>query len=170
MSMSRPSLQLTHRQFKHCELRDSGLSMILGTYYSVGWTFYDWERKDVPLRIEIKLECITENQIEIRVIVHGDNSSLVPEVQIIDLGLSTVVGTYYSVGWKFYDWERKCVPLRIEIKLECIAENQVQIVRRDNGLKEDVPTKNLVEHVRDLLSDIHKTMFNAAEEKIERCL
>ncbi|KAK8956757.1 hypothetical protein KSP39_PZI000042 [Platanthera zijinensis] len=26
--------------------------------YSVGWKFYAWERKDVPLRIEIKLKCI----------------------------------------------------------------------------------------------------------------
>ncbi|KAK8961125.1 hypothetical protein KSP40_PGU018603 [Platanthera guangdongensis] len=74
----------------------------------------------------------------------------------------------YSVAWKFYDWERKGVPLRIEIKPECMAENQVQIVRRDNRLKEDVPMKNLVEHVRDLLSDIHKTMFNVAKK--ERCL
>ncbi|KAK8956756.1 hypothetical protein KSP39_PZI000043 [Platanthera zijinensis] len=31
----------------------------------------------------------------------------------------------YSVGWKFYNWERKGVPLRIEIMPECIAENQI---------------------------------------------
>ncbi|KAK8961123.1 hypothetical protein KSP40_PGU018605 [Platanthera guangdongensis] len=49
-------------------------------------------------------------------------------------------------------------------------EALVQIVRRDNRLKEDVPMKNLVEHVRDLLSDIHKTMFNVAKEKRDACI
>ncbi|KAK8968989.1 hypothetical protein KSP40_PGU007890 [Platanthera guangdongensis] len=75
----------------------------------------------------------------------------------------------YSLGWKYSCWEMKGIPLIIEIGPEDIAKNQVQIIRRDNGSKIDVPIANLVEHVRDLLSNIHESMFNAAKVKRDAC-
>ncbi|KAK8946432.1 hypothetical protein KSP39_PZI006666 [Platanthera zijinensis] len=75
----------------------------------------------------------------------------------------------YSPGWKYSHWEMKGVPLRIEIGPKDIDKNQVRIVRRDNGSKADVPTTNLVEHVRDLLSNIHESLFNTAKVKSDAC-
>lgn len=75
----------------------------------------------------------------------------------------------YSPGWKYSKWEMNGVPLRIEIGPKDIAKNQVRIVRRDNGSKADIPTSNLVEHVRDLLSSIHENLFNVAKVKRDSC-
>ncbi|KAK8947116.1 hypothetical protein KSP39_PZI006746 [Platanthera zijinensis] len=74
-----------------------------------------------------------------------------------------------SPGRKYNDWEMKGVPLRIEIGQDEIDGNQVLIVRRDNGSKVNVPTENMVEHVRDSLSNIHESLFNAAKVKRDAC-
>lgn len=76
----------------------------------------------------------------------------------------------YSPGWKYSNWEMKGVPLRIEIGPKDILKNQVRVVRRDDGSKADIPMASLVEHVQDLLSNIHKSMFNAAKEKRDACI
>ncbi|KAF3518029.1 hypothetical protein DY000_02061963 [Brassica cretica] len=55
----------------------------------------------------------------------------------------------YSPKWKYSHWEMKGVPLRIEIGPRDLAKDQVRTVRRDNGVKADVPRGGLVEHTWD---------------------
>ncbi|KAJ6798553.1 proline--tRNA ligase, cytoplasmic isoform X1 [Iris pallida] len=76
----------------------------------------------------------------------------------------------YSPGWKYSHWEMKGVPLRIEIGPKDLANNQVRVVRRDNGSKKDIPMENLVEQVKEILSDIQESLFNAAKQKREACI
>ncbi|KAI4378233.1 hypothetical protein MLD38_015742 [Melastoma candidum] len=76
----------------------------------------------------------------------------------------------YSPGWKYSNWELKGVPLRIEIGPKDFANNQVRAVRRDNSAKCDIPQANLVEKVKELLDDIQKSLFNAAQEKRDACV
>ncbi|KAI3910335.1 hypothetical protein MKW92_033058 [Papaver armeniacum] len=61
----------------------------------------------------------------------------------------------YSPGWKYSDWELKGVPLRIEIGPKDMAKNQVRVVRRDNGEKEDITRTNLQK--RDACITVAKT-------------
>ncbi|KAG0497256.1 hypothetical protein HPP92_001947 [Vanilla planifolia] len=76
----------------------------------------------------------------------------------------------YSPGWKYSNWEMKGVPLRIEIGPKDIANEQVRVVRRDNGAKSDVQVASLVEQVTDMLSNIQESLFNAAKAKRDSCL
>ncbi|XP_020523238.1 proline--tRNA ligase, cytoplasmic isoform X3 [Amborella trichopoda] len=76
----------------------------------------------------------------------------------------------YSPGWKYSDWELKGVPLRIEIGPKDIAKKQVRIVRRDNSVKKDIPSDNLVESVREVLESIQESMFKTAKEKRDACI
>ncbi|KAM0954599.1 putative proline--tRNA ligase [Dioscorea sansibarensis] len=76
----------------------------------------------------------------------------------------------YSPGWKYSHWEMKGVPLRIEIGPKDIANKQVRVVRRDNGAKVDIPVVGLVEQVKDILSSIQESLFNAAKEKRDACI
>lgn len=76
----------------------------------------------------------------------------------------------YSPGWKYSHWELKGVPLRIEIGPKDLANNQVRVVRRDNGTKKDIPMAELVEQVKQLLSDIQQSLFNAAKQKRDACI
>jgi len=57
-------------------------------------------------------------------------------------------------GSKYYYWERKGVPLRIEIGPEDLAKNQVTAVLRDTGEKKAVPKSALKAKVKQMLVEI----------------
>ncbi|CAF2060035.1 unnamed protein product [Brassica oleracea] len=76
----------------------------------------------------------------------------------------------YSPGWKYSNWEMKGVPLRIEIGPRDLENDQVRTVRRDNGVKEDIPRGSLVEHVKELLEKIQQNMYEVARQKREACV
>jgi prolyl-tRNA synthetase len=46
----------------------------------------------------------------------------------------------------------------------------VRIVRRDNGAKADIPSTDLVEHVRMLLDEIQDGLFETAKQKRDACI
>lgn len=43
-------------------------------------------------------------------------------------------------------------------------------MRRDNGVKEDIPRDSLVEHVKELLEKIQLNMYEVAKQKREACV
>merc|ERR1719412_2932060 len=51
----------------------------------------------------------------------------------------------YSPGWKFNHWELKGVPIRMEVGPRDVKNNQVVLVRRDNGQKIIEKTDGLVQ-------------------------
>ncbi|MFA5047509.1 MAG: proline--tRNA ligase [Patescibacteria group bacterium] len=65
-------------------------------------------------------------------------------------------------GVKFYDWEKKGVPLRIEIGPKDVEKNQAVLVRRDNGEKSQVASVKISQSVTDLLVDIQKSLYEKA--------
>jgi len=68
----------------------------------------------------------------------------------------------YTPGWKFYDWEQKGIPLRIEMGPRDLEKKQVVLVRRDTGEKIPVSTEGLMDRVRSVLDAIQKTLFEKA--------
>jgi len=72
--------------------------------------------------------------------------------------------TEITPGVKFYDWEMKGVPIRIEVGEKEIDENGITIVRRDNGEREFVKRENVIERIRELLEEITENMRKRAEE------
>jgi prolyl-tRNA synthetase len=73
-----------------------------------------------------------------------------------------------SAGRKFYDWEIKGVPVRIEIGPKDIAQEQVTLVRRDTGLKRSVPIVSVARELQDTFADIEKTLLARATEMLEK--
>lgn len=57
-------------------------------------------------------------------------------------------------GRKFYHWERRGVPLRLEIGPEDVEKDQVTAVRRDTGERQAIPRNALRNKVRELLETI----------------
>lgn len=47
---------------------------------------------------------------------------------------------------------------------------QVRVVRRDNGVKMDIPMHSLVEQVKEILFNIQESLFNAAKQKRDVCI
>ena len=129
--------------------------------------------------------------------IHGDNRGLIlpPEIAPIQVVIIPIIGgdknlilreakkiknelkdfrvylddrDNYTPGYKFYDWELKGVPLRIEVGPKDIKNEQVVLVRRDTGVKTSVPRNEMIKKVGETLNDIQKKMILKAGEEMEK--
>ncbi len=68
-------------------------------------------------------------------------------------------------GPKFFEWEKKGVPLRLEIGPAEVEEKQILVVRRDGGNKSLVDEKKVeAKFIRKILDNIQKEIFNKAKK------
>ena len=67
-------------------------------------------------------------------------------------------------GSKYYDWEIKGVPLRLEIGARDMENGVVAFARRDNGEKGSISAEDVVPGVRMILDDISESMLARAQE------
>jgi prolyl-tRNA synthetase len=65
-------------------------------------------------------------------------------------------------GPRFFEWEKKGVPLRIEVGPKDIDSKSVVTVRRDTGDKEVVVENMINKRVKDLLEDIQDSLYQKA--------
>ena len=70
-------------------------------------------------------------------------------------------------GAKYYHWELKGIPLRLEIGPRDLDANQAVLVRRDTRAKQTVSLDTLGEEVADLLLAMQGDMLAAARERRE---
>ncbi len=65
-------------------------------------------------------------------------------------------------GWKFAEYEKKGVPVRIALGLRDLENHTVEIARRDTREKMSFPDADLTERVEKLLADIQDAMYQKA--------
>jgi prolyl-tRNA synthetase len=71
-------------------------------------------------------------------------------------------------GFKYFEWERKGVPLRIEVGPKDIQKQSVVIVERASGVKEFIANIDVASHVKKTLESIQKTLFeNSRKLRLE---
>ena len=80
------------------------------------------------------------------------------------IGFKIDVRDQYSPGWKFNDWEKRGVPLRIEVGPKDLEKNQVVLARRDNGQKSPASQEDLAQTVLNTLETIQKSLFERARD------
>ncbi|MBD3351159.1 MAG: proline--tRNA ligase [Candidatus Lokiarchaeota archaeon] len=80
-----------------------------------------------------------------------------------------------SPGAKFYHWEQKGIPLRIEVGPRDLKKNQMVTVRRDNREKQFISLDNIKETgdrikkiLNDLNDDLRKSLASNTREAISR--
>jgi prolyl-tRNA synthetase len=73
----------------------------------------------------------------------------------------------YTSGWKFNEWEMKGVPLRLNVGLRDIKENQVELIRRDTKERFYVTEKELVNQTLSTLENIQSNMFDRAKSHLQ---
>lgn len=66
-------------------------------------------------------------------------------------------------GWKFAEWEKKGVPLRLTFGARDLEKGLVEVARRDTSEKSNHTLDNLVATIEHLLEDIQQNMFNKAK-------
>ncbi len=65
-------------------------------------------------------------------------------------------------GWKFAEYEKKGVPVRIALGLRDLDNQTIEIARRDTREKMSVPEEGLNERIEKLLADIQESMYRKA--------
>jgi prolyl-tRNA synthetase len=73
----------------------------------------------------------------------------------------------YTSGWKFNDWEMKGVPLRANIGLRDIQENQVELIRRDTKERFYVKENELVNQTLSILQKIQSNLLDGAKRQLQ---
>ncbi len=70
-------------------------------------------------------------------------------------------------GWKFNEWELKGIPIRLEIGPRDVAKDQVTLVRRDTGERQDIPIASLQTAIPEILDEIQANLFATAKRMLE---
>lgn len=96
--------------------------------------------------IDAKAEAIAENLRKLGISVKYDNAD------------------NRRPGFKFADYELKGVPVRLVIGARDLENGTVELMRRDTLEKETLPLEGIEEHVRTLLEDIQKNIFEKARK------
>jgi prolyl-tRNA synthetase len=130
---------------------------------------------DRGLRIPPKLAPIEAVFVPI---VRGDNTGAVEKSHEIAAALRAqgyrvrVDDRDQTPGWKYAEWEMRGVPLRIEIGPRDLENGAATVVRRDkqkgeDGAKLSVPFGELGTRLRDLLDEVHRSLFEQAKAFLE---
>jgi prolyl-tRNA synthetase len=70
-------------------------------------------------------------------------------------------------GEKYYEWEKKGVPVRIEVGPKDLQRGAVVLVRRDTGIKELCPVSKVRQRVEEMMKDMQASLFSAAFKRRE---
>lgn len=70
-------------------------------------------------------------------------------------------------GAKFYHWELRGVPVRLEFGARDAKAQQVILVDRLTGTKHTVPFAQLTERVRTLLQEVQQGLFERAQKRVQ---
>ncbi len=119
--------------------------------------------KITPIQVVIIPVFATENREQ----VVGKAMECKKELEKENIPVEVDDREYETVGSKFNEWEKKGIPVRIEIGTKEIEENKATLVSRINSEKTQVSTEHLVDEVKKLLENIQKELFNRAKERLE---
>ncbi len=68
----------------------------------------------------------------------------------------------YRPGWKFNEWEKQGVPIRIEMGPKDLESGEVVLVRRDTGEKERISQDRITEETETRLTAMQQSLFDTA--------
>ena len=68
----------------------------------------------------------------------------------------------YTPGWKFNEWERAGVPIRVEVGPRDLRQGEAVLVRRDTGEKITGSEEGFKERAAALLGDIQRALYERA--------
>jgi prolyl-tRNA synthetase len=69
----------------------------------------------------------------------------------------------YRPGWKFNEWEKRGVPLRLEMGPKDLQNESAVLVRRDTGEKRVIKQADLTKEIRQALDTMQSDLFNRAK-------
>jgi prolyl-tRNA synthetase len=72
-----------------------------------------------------------------------------------------------SPGAKFFHWERRGVPVVLELGPRDLASGNIVLKRRDTGTKEPLPQGDLAAKLPAVLAEMQKAMYDSAKQRLK---
>lgn len=107
-----------------------------------------------------------ENKATILAFANDVREKLIADNELGDFENVLIDTTDKRPGEKHYYWERRGVPIRIEIGERDIAEAAVVAARRDTSEKSKISIDSLVIDIKNLLVEIQNNLFNKAKNRV----
>jgi len=85
-----------------------------------------------------------------------------------DVGAKVDAREGQSPGAKFFHWERRGVPIVLELGPRDLASNNVVLKRRDTGTKEVAPQAGLADRITNTLDQMQKDLYAAAKQRLNQ--
>jgi prolyl-tRNA synthetase len=105
---------------------------------------------------------------------NSDNDFLLQSVRDLSQQLTTAgvrvhvdEGMEETPGSKFYNWELKGVPVRIELGMRDLEKGMCVVVDRVESLKKEVSLVSSCTYVQELLSSIQRALFVQAQDRLQ---
>jgi prolyl-tRNA synthetase len=73
----------------------------------------------------------------------------------------------YKPGFKYFHWEQRGVPVRLEIGPRDLAKNQAVLVRRDSGDKQSAPLDGLPDQIVELMDQMQRDLLARARKRLQ---
>lgn len=110
--------------------------------------------------------------IEVVIIPINNDEKLLKEVARIESLLEKSVRVFVDnrdarFGEKHYAWEKRGVPIRIEIGPRDVEDSQVVVIRRDQEGKNPVNVDQLERFISDTIAGIQDSLFEKSKTRIE---
>ncbi len=114
--------------------------------------------------------------IQVMIIPIGDDDEVEKQTkeikkQLEDNEISVEIdNSEKRLGEKFYFWEMKGIPLRIELGKKELIENKLTIFRRDKGEKESIKISDLLKYIEKTSKEIDENLTKQANKLFENNL
>ena len=72
-----------------------------------------------------------------------------------------------SPGAKFFHWERRGVPVVLELGPRDLSSGKIVVKRRDTGTKEPVPQGELLDKLTDVLDRMQTDLYNTVKQRLK---
>ncbi len=83
-----------------------------------------------------------------------------------DLGAKLDDREGQSPGAKFFHWERRGVPIVLELGPRDLASGSIVLKRRDTGVKEPMPQSDVAAKLPTVLAEMQQSMYDAAKQRL----
>jgi prolyl-tRNA synthetase len=85
------------------------------------------------------------------------------ELRKKDIVVELDLREHLTIGEKFYEWEKKGVPVRIEVGARDLAKREAVVVRRDTSEKKTIGLSDLTTRIPILLDEIQAALYEKAD-------
>jgi prolyl-tRNA synthetase len=107
----------------------------------------------------------------IPILAKGAKRKILAEARALEGEIADKVRTELDVremrpGAKFYEWERKGVPLRVELGLKEIEGDHLTLVRRDGTRRRKVSRADAPKRIQAMLDRIQRDLYRKAEREL----